>query len=118
MLDKEGWMKFLNLFQSMDEILTLHLVLSWEDVKVEAEGISFLINQDLIIEVMGFALVGDKLLWGNHSIEIELQIFKEEKDDLDKFQGGINKDSLPLKWKDLFIMIMHYMILDNHSPIV
>lgn len=115
-LEKEGWMKFLNLFQRTDENLALHLVLYWEDGKVEFKEVSFVINQKLLAEIVGIPLVGDKIMWEKD--KIELQLCKGEKNTLKKLQEGINRESLSLKWKNVFVVIMQYVTMDNHSPIV
>lgn len=72
MLEKMGWMKLFSLFQKADENLALHLNLSWDEGKVEADGVSLTINPELIAEMSGFPLSRDRLLRENNSLAIEL----------------------------------------------
>lgn len=57
-LEKARWMLFLLLFQQADQKLVVTLAHSWEDGAMEANGICFTINRELIAKVTGFPLKG------------------------------------------------------------
>lgn len=99
----------------MDRELAIQMATSWKYRQVNVHGLSFTISPDLIVEVFGLLQVGEKITREKHSLAIELHLFKGKKNNLQTFQGRVDRESLPPTWKKAMAVVSNYFTLDCHA---